>query len=79
MVIEIAGDGTGIPPEKQAQVFEPFFTTKPVGQGTGLGLSQVCRFAEDSGGSLDGVRFADRLAAEFPRLPVVPASRPPGR
>jgi CheY-like chemotaxis protein len=52
VVIEIADDGTGIPPEIQAQVFEPFFTTKPVGQGTGLGLSQVRRFAEDSGGSV---------------------------
>ncbi len=31
-------------------MFDPFFTTKPVGSGTGLGLSQVYGFAQQSGG-----------------------------
>jgi len=39
VVIRIADNGSGIPPNVQKRLFDPFFTTKPVGKGTGLGLS----------------------------------------
>jgi PAS domain S-box-containing protein len=52
VTIELADTGSGIPPEKLDAIFEPFYTTKGIGQGTGLGLSQVYGFAKQSGGEI---------------------------
>jgi signal transduction histidine kinase len=48
--VSVADTGIGIAPHLLSKVFDPFFTTKPVGSGTGLGLSQVYGFAQQSGG-----------------------------
>ena len=52
LVLSVTDTGTGMPPEVIARVFEPFFTTKPIGEGTGLGLSMIYGFAQQSGGQV---------------------------
>jgi len=49
----VADNGCGIPEADRERVFDPFFTSKPPGEGTGLGLANAVRLAEELDGQLE--------------------------
>jgi signal transduction histidine kinase len=70
VVVEVADDGPGIPPEIRERIFDPFFSTKDVGKGVGLGLDIVRRTLERHDGEIEveskpgSTTFRVRLPAE---------------
>jgi two-component system, cell cycle sensor histidine kinase and response regulator CckA len=52
VVVEVSDNGTGMPPAVAERIFEPFFTTKKPADGSGLGLSIVADFVQQSRGRL---------------------------
>jgi signal transduction histidine kinase len=51
VVLLVADDGPGIPPEIRDRIFNPFFSTKP--QGSGLGLAIVRKIVDAHEGRID--------------------------
>jgi CheY-like chemotaxis protein len=74
--LSVTDTGAGMAAEVQAKAFDPFFTTKGIGEGTGLGLSQVYGIARQAGGTVrieseEGWGTIVRLY-----LPLIPAQSP---
>lgn len=77
VLLEVADEGVGIPPEHLSRLTEPFFTTKRESGGTGLGLSVSERIVREHGGTLTfrsapGAGTIATLA--LPRLPAEAAA-----
>ncbi|GEK95335.1 hypothetical protein GKA01_05320 [Gluconobacter kanchanaburiensis NBRC 103587] len=53
VILTVEDEGCGMLPEVVQRAFDPFFTTKPIGEGTGLGLSMIYGFAQQSGGQVE--------------------------
>jgi signal transduction histidine kinase len=72
ILVEIADNGPGIPPEVKPRIFDPFFTTKGVGEGTGLGLDVVLRIIKNVRGQISvtsvpgDTRFQVRIPIQAP-------------
>jgi PAS domain S-box-containing protein len=79
LMLAVSDNGSGMTASVRSKAFDPFFTTKPIGQGTGLGLSMIYGFAQQSGGhvsldSLPGQGTCVRLY--LPRLQGMELERP---
>lgn len=83
IAIDVTDTGVGMSQDVRERVFEPFFTTKEVGKGSGLGLSQVYGFVQQSEGEVrlestpgKGTTFSLLLpASSTPTEVVKPAER----
>lgn len=73
VVISVTDAGQGMPPAVLEQAFDPFFTTKLSGQGSGLGLSQVLGFVQQSAGE---IRLESELGKGTRAILMFPALGP---
>ena len=69
VLVTVADNGVGMPPDVKERAFEPFFSTKR-GHGSGLGLANVYGLVTKAGGRVSlesSVGRGTRIEARFPR------------
>ncbi|MAG98523.1 MAG: hypothetical protein CMM08_17770 [Rhodospirillaceae bacterium] len=73
VLVAVTDTGDGIAPDVLERVFEPFFTTKGLANNSGLGLSVVQGFVQQSGGVIDAQSTPGKgtsLRLYLPRAPI---------
>jgi signal transduction histidine kinase len=53
LICRVLDSGPGVSTVHAERIFDPFFTTKPPGEGTGLGLANARRLAEEMEGAVE--------------------------
>ena len=74
LIVTVADNGPGIPPELLERVFEPLFTTKP--RGSGLGLAISAGIAQAHGARLRAVNRPTGGASFTVELPIATVTSP---
>ncbi|MCD5996163.1 response regulator [Pseudomonas sp. CDFA 602] len=72
--VRVSDNGAGMSEETRQHAFNPFFTTKDVGQGTGLGLSQVESIIQQSNGAVRLLSALGQGTSIFLTFPCVHGS-----
>ncbi|MEZ4279314.1 MAG: ATP-binding protein [Myxococcota bacterium] len=71
VICRVIDSGPGVAADHAERIFDPFFTTKPPGEGTGLGLANARRLAEEMEGAVELERGPNPLGGACFRF-VVP-------
>jgi len=80
VAVTLSDTGAGMTADVVARAIEPYFTTKEIGLGSGLGLSQVYGFAQQSGGAVtiaSAVGKGSSITLFLPRAAGEPSAAPP--
>lgn len=79
-ILSVSDTGSGIPSEHLQYIFDPFYSTKAPGKGSGLGLSMIMGFMQQSSGAVTVDTCIDRgttISLYFPAVKVVNFSQRP--
>jgi signal transduction histidine kinase len=68
IVCRVVDSGPGVRLDDPERIFDPFFTTKDPGEGTGLGLANARRLAQEMGGDVELDLAESRLGGAAFRL-----------